>query len=204
MGRNTYWAAQLGTRSLTAIDYSELAVASAREVLAAIPGVEVRRQSIYDIQEREAFDLCFSLGVIHHLEHPRRALERLVETLRPGGQLVIWLYGYEGNALFVRVFKLLHPLLRRLPPRWLHRLAHLLALPLFLLLKLPLGKSPYLEKLASFPYVHVQLIVYDQLVPDVARYYKRAEVEALFAGLDVSSCEIHHNLGYSWTVLCRK
>ena len=73
-----------------------------------------------------------------------------------------------------------------------------------MLLKLPLGKSPYLEKLASFPYVHVQLIVHDQLVPDVARYYKRAEVEALFAGLDVSSCEIHHNLGYSWTVLCRK
>jgi SAM-dependent methyltransferase len=204
MGRNTYWAAQLGARSITAIDYSELAVASAREVLASLPGVEVRRQSIYDIQERGAFDLCFSLGVIHHLEHPRRALEGLIETLRPGGQLVVWLYGHEGNALFVRVFELLHPLLRRVPPRWLHLLAHLLALPLFLLLKLPLGKSPYLEKLASFPYVHVQLIVHDQLVPEVARYYKRAEVEALFAGLDVSSCEIHHNLGYSWTVLCRK
>jgi 2-polyprenyl-3-methyl-5-hydroxy-6-metoxy-1,4-benzoquinol methylase len=204
MGRNTWWAAQLGARSITAIDQSELAVASAREVVGSLPGVAVRRESIYDIEEREAFDLCFCLGVIHHLEHPRRALERLVESLRPGGQLVVWLYGYEGNALFVRIFQLLHPLLRRMPPRLLHGLAHLLALPLFLLLKLPLPRSEYLASLAHFPYGHVQLIVHDQLVPEVAHYYKRAEVAALFEGLPVSTCEIHHNRGYSWTVLCRR
>ena len=204
MGRNTWWAAELGARSVTAIDYSELAVASAREVVGSLPGVEVRRESIYDIEEREAFDLCFFLGVIHHLEHPRRAVERLVETLRPGGQLVVWLYGYEGNALLARAFKLIHPLLRRLSPRVLNGLARLLALPLFLLLKLPLPKSEYLASVARFPFAHLQLIVHDQLVPEVSHYYKRAEVEGLFAGLPLSDCEIHHNLGYSWTVLCRK
>ena len=204
MGRNTFWAVQLGARSVTAIDYSELAVASAREVVGSLPGVEVRRESIYEIADREAFDLCFSLGVIHHLEHPRPAVERLIETLRPGGRLVVWLYGYEGNELLVRAFRLLHPLLRRLPPRALNGLAHLLALPLFLALKLPLPRSEYLRELSKYPYSHVQLIAHDQLVPEISHYYKREEVEALFEGLPLSECEIHHNRGYSWTVLCRR
>ena len=94
--------------------------------------------------------------------------------------------------------------LRRLSPAALHGLAHALALPLFLLLRLPLPKRPYLAALARYPYAHVRLIVHDQLVPEIARYYRRQEVEELFADLPAAGCEIHHNRGYSWTVLCRK
>jgi SAM-dependent methyltransferase len=204
MGRNAYWAAEFGARSVTAVDASELAVESARVVLADVPGVSVRRESLYDLRDRDRYDVCLSLGVIHHLEFPRRALERLLDALRPGGTLVVWLYGYEGNELWVRLFKLLHPLLRRLPPRLLHALAHLFALPLYALLKLPVPRSEYLKGLARHPYPHVRLILLDQLVPDIAHYYKRAEVEALFEDFPVSSCAIHHNRGYSWTVICRK
>lgn len=204
MGRNARWAAEFGARSVTAVDYSELAVASARNVLSAWPNATVRRASLYDLEETEAYDLCFSVGVIHHLEFPRRAVERLVDTLRPGGRLVVWLYGFEGNELWARTFALVHPILRRLSPRTLHALAHLFSVPLFLLLKLPFRKSPYLAAVARYPYRHTHLIVHDQLVPEIARYYRRDEVEALFAGLPVSSCEVHHNRGYSWTVICRK
>lgn len=204
MGRNAYWAAEFGARSVTAVDASELAVASARSVLADVPGVSVRRESLYDLRDCDRYDVCLSIGVIHHLDAPRRALERLLAALRPGGTLVVWLYGYEGNELWVRLFRLLHPLLRRTPPRLLHAVAHVFALPLFALLKLPLPRSEYLQGLARHPYPHVRLIVLDQLVPDITRYYKRAEIEALFGGLSVSSCAIHHNRGYSWTVICRK
>ncbi len=204
MGRNARFAAEAGARSVTAVDQSELAVAAARQVLADVPGATVRRESLYEIADRDAYDVCFSVGVIHHLEFPRLAVERLLGALRPGGTLVVWLYGFEGNEWWARSFRLVHPLLRRLSPGVLHGLAHLLALPLFLLLKLPLPKRPYLEALARYPYGHVRLIVHDQLVPEIAHYYRREEVEALFAGLPVASCEIHHNRGYSWTVVCRK
>jgi SAM-dependent methyltransferase len=204
MGRNARFAAEAGARSVTAVDQSELAVAAAREGLADVSGATVRRQSLYELSDADAYDVCFSVGVIHHLEFPRRALERLVAALRPGGTLVVWLYGYEGNEAWVRSFRLLHPILRRLSPGALHGVAHLFALPLFLLLKLPLPKRPYLAALARYPYDHVRLIVHDQLVPEIARYYRREQVEALFAGLAVASCEIHHNRGYSWTVLCRR
>jgi SAM-dependent methyltransferase len=204
MGRNARWAAELGARSVTAVDYSELAVASARQVLSDFPNATVRRTSLYDLDDEAAYDLCFSLGVIHHLEFPRKAVEKLVRTLRPGGRLVVWLYGFEGNELWARTFERIHPVLRRLPPRALHALAHLCSTPLFLLLKLPIRKSPYLAAIARYPYSHIHLIVHDQLVPDIAIYYARADVEELFRDLPVSECEIHHNRGYSWTVICRK
>ena len=204
MGRNSYWAVRYGARSVVAVDQAELAVAAAREVLAELPEARVECASLYDLEHEAAFDLCMAIGVIHHLEHPRRALEKLVRALRPGGRLVIWLYGYEGNEHWVRFFRLLHPLLRRLPPRAVHGFAHLVSVPLFLLLRLPLLRSPYVAQVRRFPFAHLHKIVFDQLLPEIAHYYRRAEVETLFAGLGVSRVEIHHNRGYSWTVLCVK
>ena len=205
MGRNSFWAARYGARRVLAVDYSELALASARQVLAGLDGVEVERHSLYDLSQRGEFDLVFSIGVIHHLEHPRLAVEKLIETLRPGGRLVLWLYGYEGNELWANVFRLVHPVLRRLPPAGIHALAYLCSLPLFLLLKLPLPKSQYLDLVKRFPFSHLHKIVFDQLLPDIARYYKRCEVEALMADLDeLEKVEIHHNRGYSWTVIGEK
>jgi len=201
MGRNSYWAARWGARSVVAIDEAELAVRAARGVLEGMPGVEVERRSIYDLPWEERFDLCFSVGVVHHLEWPRRAIESLRRTLRPGGRLVVWLYGFEGNELWIRFFRLVHPVLRRLSPDFVHALAHLCSVPIFLGLKLPVPKTPYLEAVSRFPFRHLHKIVFDQLLPEVAHYYRRHEVEALFADAGFSSVEIHHNRGYSWTAV---
>ena len=210
MGRNSRWAAKYGARSVLAIDYAELAVAAAREGLADLPNVTVERQSIYDIDRRETFDLAFSVGVVHHLEFPERALARLWETLRPGGRLVVWLYGYEGNEPWVRFFEAVHPVLKRLPPALVHALAYLVSGPIFAGLRLGvhrwlgLGNAQYLDAVARFPFEHLHKIVFDQLLPDIAHYYRRHEVEELFAQQPWEQVEIHHNRGYSWTVVCRR
>jgi SAM-dependent methyltransferase len=41
---------------------------------------------------REAFDLVYSSGVLHHTPDPRAAFARIVEAVRPGGHVVIGLY----------------------------------------------------------------------------------------------------------------
>jgi asparagine synthase (glutamine-hydrolysing) len=204
MGRNSLFCARLGARSVVAVDQAELAVAAARQVLSGMENVRVERTSLYELDYREAFDLVFCIGVIHHLELPERALGRLARALRPGGRLVVWLYGYEGNELWVRFFRLVHPVLRRLPPRIVHALAHALSVPIFLGLKIPWRRSPYLARVSRYPFRHLHKIVFDQLLPDIAHYYRRHEVEALFRGLDLKRVGIHHNRGYSWTVVCEK
>jgi SAM-dependent methyltransferase len=204
MGRNAYWAAKFGARSVVAADLAEPAVAAAREALKDLPGVRVECESIYELPYEEDFDVVFSIGVVHHLEFPRRAVERLVRALRPGGKLVVWLYGYEGNEAWVRFFRLLHPVLKRLPPGLLHALSYLVSVPIFLGVKLPFAKSPYLARVCHYPFAHLHKIVFDQLLPDIAIYYERHEVDELFAGLPLASVSVHHNRGYSWTVVAEK
>ncbi len=210
MGRNSRWAALWGARSVRAVDAAELAVAAAREGLADLPQVRVERASLYDLDYRGDFDLVFSVGVIHHLEFPERAIERLHAALRPGGRLVVWVYGHEGNEAWVALFRALHPLLRRLPPAWVHRLAYALSAPIWLGLRLRLHRAlrlanaAYLDAVARFPFAHLHKIVFDQLLPDIARYYRREEALALARGLDWKRIEIHANRGYSWTLVCEK
>ena len=210
MGRNSRWAAHYGARSVVAVDAAELAVAAAREGLADLPQVRVALASLYDLDFAGDFDLCVSVGVIHHLEFPERAIERLHAALRPGGRLVVWLYGYEGNEAWVTVFRAIHPLLRRLPPAWLHTLAYGLSLPLWGALRLGLhrwlraGNAEYLAAAARFPFAHLHKIVFDQLLPEIAHYYRRDEALALVCGLDWKRVEIHANRGYSWTLVCER
>jgi|GEM_PF-280877 len=41
---------------------------------------------------REAFDLVFSLGVLHHTPDPRAGFAQLAARVKPGGLLAVWLY----------------------------------------------------------------------------------------------------------------
>ena len=210
MGRNCRWAVKYGAREVRGVDYAELAVAAAREGLADLPEVRVERESLYDLQYAEEFDLCFSIGVIHHLEFPERAIERLHAALRPGGRLIVWLYGYEGNEPWVHFFRIAHPLLKRLPPALVHVATYALSTPIWLGLKLGLhrwlglGNREYLDVASRFPFAHLHKIVFDQLLPDIANYYKRDEARALFDGLEWKGVEVHANRGYSWTVVCER
>ena len=204
MGRNAWWAARYGASSVVGVDGAAPAVASARRLLAGVRGARAEHRSLYDLDFEARFDLVLSIGVVHHLEHPRRALSKLVRALRPGGTLAVWLYAYEGNEWLANVFRVVHPVLRRLPPALLHALAYSLSVPLYGLLRLPWRRSPYLEQISGFPLPHLHTIVFDQLVPSVSHYYRRGEVEALFDGLGLSDVAIHHNRGYSWTVIAHR
>lgn len=39
-----------------------------------------------------AFDLVFSIGVLHHTPDPRRAFAQIASKVKPGGRLAVWLY----------------------------------------------------------------------------------------------------------------
>ena len=124
MGRNSFWAMTYGAREGCAVDIDDRSLANARRNLARFPAMQVVRSSAYDLSFADRFDIAFSIGVIHHLADPPLALEKMVRAVKPGGKVLIWVYGREGNRWLVW---LLNPLRRalfaRLPVAAVHHLS---------------------------------------------------------------------------------
>ncbi|MBM3272754.1 class I SAM-dependent methyltransferase [Candidatus Kaiserbacteria bacterium] len=191
MGRNSYWPLKWGATSGTAFDYDERSVARAKETLKEFPNASVHFKSIFEIDWHEAFDIAYSIGVIHHLEDPKLALARMTEALRPGGTLLIWVYSYEGNEWIPRfVDPIRKGITSRLPVSLVHVLSYFCSVPLFLFVKVFRGPSAYLRQVSTFDFWHLHSIVFDQLIPDIAYYWKRSEVEALVEGLSLSDVHV--------------
>ena len=200
MGRNSYWPMKWGAASITAFDYDARSVERARDTLKEYQHAEVHFKSVYDISWKDTFDIAFSIGVIHHLKEPRQALTNMVTALKPGGLLLVWVYSYEGNEWIVRYINPIRiHLTSRLPVGLVHFLSYFCSVPLYAFVKLFKGPSKYLKQLSTFDFWHVHSIVFDQLIPDVANYWKKEEVHDLALGmsLDAVSVEAPSN-GSGW------
>src|SRR5262249_61330887 len=81
-------------------------------------------------------DYVFSIGVLHHIPDPAPVVRAAYAALRPGGKIAIWLYGKEGNRLYLSLVQPLRLLTRRLPHGLLAALTLTLARPLVLSLAL--------------------------------------------------------------------
>ncbi len=191
MGRNSLWPLSWGAHSLVAFDFDERSVERAKGTLKDFPNAEVLFKSIYDIAWKDEFDVAFSIGVIHHLKEPKQAIKNMVAALKPGGQLLVWVYGYEGNEWIVRyVDPVRIHITSKLPVGLVHFLSYFASVPLFLFVKLFKGPSKYLAQLSTFDFWHVHSIVFDQLIPDVAHYWKEAEVRELVEGLPLTEVTV--------------
>ncbi len=80
---------------------------------------------------RGAFDFIYSFGVLHHTADPRSAFSKLVERLRPGARITVFVYK-DFSDLPVKRFVLtqvnrLRAVTTRLTPRMLRVLSKMLA-----------------------------------------------------------------------------
>ncbi len=184
MGRNSYWCVELGAKELVAFDLDERSVNAATKTLSSFPHAKVVTSDIYSLPWRDEFDIVFSIGVIHHLEDPKKALNSLHTTLKPGGTLHIWVYGKEGFETFVKV---LQPVRRyissKMPLSLLHALTYMVSIPLYIYLHTRKTHSrSYFNQLRTFKLGHLHSIIFDQLLPSIARYYTKDEAYALLDG----------------------
>jgi SAM-dependent methyltransferase len=151
-------------------------------------------------------DFVFSVGVLHHIPEPGPVVRAAYQALRPGGRIAIWLYGKEGNRLYLAVAQPLRAVTRRLPHGLLAGLVWLIDLPLVCYIALcrllPLPLRGYMRQImARLDGPKRRLTVYDQLNPAYARYYTRAEAEALLTGAGFGDVRLHHRHGYSWSLV---
>ncbi|HUF70515.1 MAG TPA: methyltransferase domain-containing protein [Longimicrobiales bacterium] len=210
-GRHTVQAAEFGARGVLALDVSDavdVAFANTRD----LPNAHVVQADLNHPPVRRVFDLAFSVGVLHHLPEPERGFRALVSRLKPGGRIVVWVYGREGNGWIVHLISPAREHFTSRLPHWLlEPIALAATMPLFLVSrtlyrrKVVFGRrlpyAEYLNYIAQFPFKEQRTIVFDHLVAPVAYYLRRDEVEGWIqrAGLECVSLQQHN--GNSWRAL---
>jgi SAM-dependent methyltransferase len=202
MGRNSFWPMTYGAREGVAVDIDDRSLASAQRNLAQFAAMQVLRSSVYDLPFENRFDIAFSIGVIHHLEFPGKALARMVRAVRPGGQVIIWVYGKENNRWLVSVLNPLRKaLFSRLPIRLTHHLSLYPAALLWLLLRVGVRPIEYFRLLARFDFAHLRSIVFDQMLPLIAFYWSRDEVLGLMRDAGLTDVRVEWVNQMSWSAI---
>jgi len=206
MGRNSYWPLKWGAGKVVSFDLDERSVKRARETLKDFSNSEIAQKSIYEIDWQETFDLAFSIGVIHHLKEPKKALQNMVRSLKKGGTLLVWVYSLEGNEWIPRfVDPVRKNITSKLPVSVVHTLSYLCSVPLWAFVKIFKGPTSYMKQLSTFDFWHIHSIAFDQLIPDVANYWSKDQVKELFSDIDLKDVSIKMPPnGSGWIVTAKK
>ncbi len=158
-----------------------------------------------EIPENINVDYIFSIGVLHHIPDPDPVVKAAYKALSQGGKILVWLYGKEGNQLYLFFIYPIRKLTKLLPHSLLVLLVWILYLPLMAYSLLchwfPLPLKDYLVNvICKMSPDKRRLVIYDQLNPAYAKYYTKDEAESLLTRNGFKNVTIHHRRGYSWTV----
>lgn len=154
-------------------------------------------------------DYVFSIGVLHHVPDPGPVVRAARAALRPGGTIAIWLYGREGNALYLALALPMRVVTSRLPHPVLWGLTRALD-PLLvaysaLCRMAPLPLHEYMrDVIGRLAGDKRRLVLYDQLNPAYARYYTQAEAVRLLEDAGFEDVRTYHRHGYSWALTGRR
>ena len=208
-GRIVLMLLHVGAAHVTAVEPSqaiEVLRANTQQFQSRVDYVHARGEGIP--QDRN-FEYVFSIGVLHHIPDPDPVVQAAFRSLRPGGRMLIWLYGREGNEAYLLWVLPFRKFTRRLPDMVLAALCHgfnvLLAGYIWLCRIFPLPMRAYMrEHIGKLSWHARYLTLFDQLNPAEARYYHKMEAQALLEKAGFKDVQLAHRHGYSWTVIGTK
>jgi SAM-dependent methyltransferase len=207
-GRITNILCDLNAKKVYAVEPSD-----AFEVLKT--NTQINSEKIIYVNEEgtvkleEDVDLVFIIGVLHHIVEPVPVLKQMYKNLKSGGQIIIWVYGYEGNRLYLSLILPLRKITKNLSHQKLIAISKFLrkGLNLYNLIskkiKIPMSSyfANHIDKLDQ----EARLItIYDQLNPSYAKYYRKQEIYNLLKSTGFKDIQLYHRHGYSWTVTASK
>ena len=210
-GRHSFLSAQFHARAVVGVDLSN-AVEAAFGNTRALPNVHIVQADILHLPFAQPFDLAYSIGVLHHLPVPKQGFLSLATHVKPGGRIVAWVYGKEGNLW---IEKLVDPVRKNITsrlPRFLTRcFSFVPAVVLYAGLKLlyrPAIRRPWLKRIlpysdylcsiSGYSFAENFWNVFDQLVAPTAYYHSQEEVADWFATIQGKQVTISRHNSNSW------
>jgi SAM-dependent methyltransferase len=165
-----------------------------------------------------AFDLVYSLGVVHHVEDPAAAVRVLADLVRPGGELRLYVYrslhdeGWVRRTLLAGV-TLVRRGTVRLPPPALHAFSWMVAAVSTALFLVPhraarwagLGRRTRGLPLTQYADVPFRMLVaeqFDRFGAPLEGRFRKEEVEAWLRGAGLEVVAVLPGLG--WRAIARK
>lgn len=137
---------------LIIVEPSQNAIAVCKENLRSFTNIEFKNETIEECTiEKDSLDFAISLGVLHHTDNTEIALQKICETLKPGGVLLCYLYYNLENKskiyrLVWRFSDVVRKIFSRLPAFMKLSLAEIFALIIYL----PLARiSKMLQKIGG-------------------------------------------------------
>jgi SAM-dependent methyltransferase len=207
-GRHVFLAADFGAEHIVGLDLSSAVDVARRQTSHLAMADIVQGDLLTPPLVEGTFDLVYSIGVVHHVPDPGKAIEVLARCVRPGGVLHVWVYGYEGNALVRRLVDPVRRILARyVPPGTVRAWTLPPAVVLTALARLlrRIGPVPllpyqaYLRRLGGYSVHHIWTIIYDQLMAPTTHYVKCGDLEGWFRSAGLTNVRIRNSRGMSWT-----
>jgi SAM-dependent methyltransferase len=210
-GRHAYYAASFGG-IVRAMDLGRAADVAARNTM-GVGNVQVIQADLYHPPfELESFDLVYSIGVLHHLPDPEGAFRNLARFVKPGGEMLVYLYwkaeGRSLKSLLLAAISQVRRITTRLPHGILHVLSYpvawlahaLFVLPYVILRRIPgmrnLAERIPMKQYAQYPFKVCVNDQFDRLSAPIENRYTRQQVMEWFKNAQFENIYIHENFGW--------
>ncbi len=214
-GRLIEYSLKFSPELIVGVDYSE-AIELAYERTKLLDNVLLIQADITKLPIKESFfDYIYSLGVIHHILEPKKAINSLRRTVKKDGNINFWVYSKEGNKIYLFFYKIISFFTKKINDYFKWILSLIISVFIYPYMKvcvllskiseknfLPLQE--YMKFISGLGFKILRLVIYDQLIPQIAYYPTKEE---LLNWVDFDDLKISHldmRTNNSWRIGLRK
>ncbi|MBW1918452.1 MAG: methyltransferase domain-containing protein [Deltaproteobacteria bacterium] len=105
-GRLSRLASDFGAREVFALDVGS-AVDAAKQLSANYPNIHFIQANLFNPPFKPLFDMVFCIFFLHHTAAPFKAFKAILNPLKEGGKIGVWVYGKEGNEIMGSLLNLI-------------------------------------------------------------------------------------------------
>lgn len=152
------------------VELSDGGVRATSARISTVPRARLIQGNILSMPLRSnVFDNAYSYGVVHHTVDPQGAVREIVRTVKPGGNVLIYVYEDFGQRgvhwqLALKMVNAVRRPISKMSPAGIRRVCELIAPLVYVTCTLP---SRYFSSAKRFPYPASQNPTMKSLVPDL-------------------------------------
>jgi len=103
-------------KSITGVDLGD-SVISAKNNLSKtnFRNHEIVKGDLTEYASEQKYDITYSIGVLHHLQEPKKGFDSVIKNTKDGGRFHCWVYAKEGNSVIIYIVDPIRKIVSSLP-----------------------------------------------------------------------------------------